>query len=271
MQVTWNAGILGKGIRQSAFCFLKAVCILMLIWSCSTNESATSSTLFTDLPSDSTGIEFVNKLSFDQEYNIYTYRNFYNGGGVALGDINNDGLIDIYFTGNLVPNKLYLNKGGFRFEDITDKAGVGGTQTWSTGVSMADVNGDGLLDIYVCNSGNVEGGLKKKNELFINQGDLTFEDQANAYGVADEGYSTHAAFFDYDRDGDLDLYVLNNSYQAIGSFNLRKNERTKRDALGGDKLMRNDGNRFTDVSEEAGIYGSGIGFGLGVGVGVVNK
>ena len=135
---------------------------------------------------------------------------------------------------------------------------------------MADVNGDGFVDIYVCNSGDIKGD-NKQNELFINNGDNTFTDRAEEYGVADRGYTTHAAFFDYDKDGDLDLYILNNSYQAIGSFNLRKNERPQRDSLGGDKLMRNDGNRFKDVSVEAGIYGSVIGFGLGVTVGDVDK
>ncbi len=257
--------------RTKLNALIALLCSAAVAVSCSTSESESTDSLFTLLPTDSTGIDFVNKLSFDQDFNIYTYRNFYNGGGVGLGDINNDGLIDIYLTGNLVPNKLFLNKGNFRFEDITEKAGVAGTQTWSTGVSLADVNGDGLLDIYVCNSGNVKGGLNKRNELFINRGDLTFEDQASQYGVADEGYSTHAAFFDYDRDGDLDLYILNNSYQAIGSFNLRKNEREKRDPLGGDKLLRNDGDHFTDVSVEAGIYGSVIGFGLGVSVGDINN
>jgi hypothetical protein len=248
------------------------VCLVVLFLSrCDDKEKVNGETLFTLIPHSDSGISFVNKLTFSNEFNIYTYRNYYNGGGVALGDINNDGLIDIYFTGNQVPNRLYLNKGGFRFEDITDKAGVKGEQTWSTGVAMADVDGDGLLDIYVCNSGNIEGGLNKRNELFINQGDLTFREMAESYGVADEGYTTHAAFFDYDNDGDLDLYILNNSYQAIGSFNLRKNERTKRDVLGGDKLMRNDDGHFTDVSEEAGIYGSVIGFGLGVTVGDVDK
>lgn len=241
------------------------------VFGCSRQEPKETITLFSELPADSTGLRFINKLSFDQKFNIYTYRNFYNGGGVALGDIDNDGLPDVYFTGNQVPNKLFLNKGNFRFEDITDKAGVAGKQTWSTGVSMADVNGDGYLDIYVCNSGNVDGGLNKKNELFINQGDRTFVEMGEAYGIADEGYTTHAAFFDYDRDGDLDLYILNNSYQAIGSFNLRKNERNKRDVLGGDKLMRNDNGHFTDVSAQAGIYGSVIGFGLGVTIGDINK
>ncbi|HMN90631.1 MAG TPA: VCBS repeat-containing protein [Saprospiraceae bacterium] len=227
-------------------------------------------TLFTMLPARLTGIDFINKLEYDRNFNIYTYRNFYNGGGVAVGDVNNDGLPDLYFTANMGPNRLYLNEGNFRFKDVTEQAGVAGTGAWSTGVAMADVNGDGLLDIYVCNSGDVKGD-NKQNELFINNGDGTFTEAAAAWGVADRGYSTHAVFFDYDGDGDLDMYLLNNSYQAIGSFNLRKNERPKRDSLGGDKLMRNDGSHFTDVSEEAGIYGSIIGFGLGVTVGDVNR
>jgi hypothetical protein len=212
--------------------------MILLLVGCSRPEK--KETLFTHMPPDSTGINFTNALKFDQSFNIYTYRNFYNGGGVAIGDVNNDGLPDIYFSGNQVSNRLFLNKGNFKFEDITEQAGVGGTRAWSTGVAMADVNGDGLLDIYVCNSGNMKDPQSKRNELFINLGNLKFEDQAERYGVADEGYSTHAAFFDYDRDGDLDLYVLNNSYQAIGSFNLRRNERGNRDPLGGDKLLRND-------------------------------
>jgi enediyne biosynthesis protein E4 len=162
---------------------------------------------------------------------------------VALGDINNDGLIDIYFTSNMHKNKLYLNKGDFQFEDITEKSGAGGSRAWSTGVSMADVNGDGLLDIYVCNSGDISGD-NKQNELFINNGDLTFTERAEEYGMDDRGFSTHGAFFDYDRDGDLDLYLLNNSYQAIGSFNLKNNKRLEMDSVGGDKLYRNDGDKF---------------------------
>lgn len=227
-------------------------------------------TLFDRIDDQDSGITFSNMLTFDNDFNIYTYRNYYNGGGVALGDVNNDGLIDIYFTGNMVPNKLYLNKGDFKFEDITERAGVSGTKAWSTGVSMADVNGDGWLDIYVCNSGDIEGD-NKENELFINNGDLTFTEMGAKYGIGDKGFTTHAAFFDYDRDGDLDLYILNNSYQAIGSFNLKKNVRPVRDELGGDKLMRNDGDHFVDVSVDAGIYGSVIGFGLGVTIGDINK
>ncbi|MBK5278923.1 MAG: VCBS repeat-containing protein [Bacteroidia bacterium] len=250
--------------------FILYCLVASFIVGCSSADQKEKLTLFTKVGPEHSGIDFVNALPFDQDFNIYTYRNFYNGGGVALGDINNDGLIDIYLTSNLNSNKLFLNKGDFRFEDITEKAGVSGTRAWSTGVSMADVNGDGLIDIYVCNSGDIKGD-NKQNELFINNGDLTFTEKAVEYRIADSGYTTHAAFFDYDKDGDLDLYILNNSYQAIGSFNLRKNERPKRDVLGGDKLMRNDGDHFLDVSEEAGIYGSVIGFGLGVTVGDINK
>ncbi len=229
-----------------------------------------SKSLFTLLSKDSTHVDFINQLSYNKDFNIYTYRNFYNGGGVAVGDINNDGLADIFFTSNMGKNKLYLNKGDFVFEDISSDAGIEGTKAWSTGVSMADVNGDGLLDIYVCNSGDVKGD-NKQNEFYINNGDLTFSERAAAYGLADNGYSTHMVFFDYDKDGDLDAYLLNNSYKAIGSFNLRKKMRPVRDKIGGDKLFRNDGISFTDVSEEAGIYGSVIGFGLGVTVGDVDQ
>ena len=236
---------------------------------CSKSEK-TEPTLFQEVSPESSGVAFSNDLSFDENFNIFTYRNYYNGGGVALGDVNNDGLLDIYFTGNLTSNKLYLNQGDFKFEDVTEQAGVAGNRAWSTGVAMADVNGDGLLDIYVCNSGDISGD-NKQNELFINQGDGTFIEKAEEYGLADQGFSTHAVFFDYDKDGDLDVYLLNNSYQAIGSFNKMQNERPKRDPVGGDKLFRNDGDRFTDVSEEAGIYGSIIGFGLGITIGDVNQ
>ncbi len=233
-------------------------------------ESADGTTLFQALSPEQSGIEFANDLTFDRDFNIYTYRNYYNGGGVALGDVNGDGLTDLYFSGNMVPNRLYLNRGNMQFEDVTDAAGVAGKAGWSTGVTMADVNGDGRLDIYVCHSGDVKGD-DKANELFINRGDGTFSEEAAAYGIADGGLSTHGVFFDYDRDGDLDLYLLNNSYQAIGSFNLQRNERPKRDPVGGDKLYRNDAGKFTDVSAAAGIYGSVIGFGLGVTVGDVNR
>ena len=235
--------------------------------SCSDTRSIPDNlnTLFKLVDEKESGIDFSNTLEYNKEFNIYTYRNFYNGGGVAIGDINNDGLADIYLTANMKPNKLYLNKGNFKFEDISDKAGVGGTKAWSTGVAMVDINADGFLDIYVCNSGDVKGD-DRQNELFINKGDGTFIEKAKEYGLNEKGLSTHAAFFDYDKDGDLDVYILNNSFRAIGTFDLMKNERSVRDSLGGHKLLRNDEGHFTDVSAAANIYGSVIGFGLGVAV-----
>ena len=187
--------------------------------SCSKKEKGYTRTLFERIPESVSGVNFSNPLSFDKKFNIYTYRNFYNGAGVGLGDFNNDGLLDIFFTANMESNRLFLNKGNFEFDDVTNRAGVSGTKAWSTGVSIADVNGDGWLDIYVCNSGDIEGD-NKENELFINNGDMTFSERAKEYGIADRGFSTHSVFFDFDRDGDLDLYILNNSYQAIGSLNL---------------------------------------------------
>ena len=238
--------------------------------SCQKSETSKPNTLFQKIDSSQSGLTFRNDLLFDEKFNIFTYRNYYNGGGVALGDVNNDGLLDIYLSSNMGENKLYINEGDFKFKDVTAESGARGTRAWSTGVAMADVNGDGFLDIYVCNSGDIQGD-NKQNELFINKGDGKFTEMAEAYGLADQGYSTHAAFFDYDNDGDLDVYLLNNSYQAIGSFNKMQNERPKRDPVGGDKLFRNDGGKFTDVSEQAGIYGSIIGFGLGVTIGDVNR
>ena len=241
--------------------------LIIFHFSCSERETK----LFEKLSPSKTGISFANNLSFKEDFNIFTYRNYYNGGGVGLGDINNDGLLDVYFTSNLNENKLYLNKGNFQFEDITTKAGVAGEKSWSTGVSLADINADGFLDIYVSNSGDIKGD-NKQNELFINNGDLTFTEMAKEYGLDDKGYSTHAAFFDFDKDGDLDCYLLNNSYK--GGFRITsigKDQRPVRDEVGGDKLFLNDNGRYIDISEEAGIYGSVIGFGLGVTVGDANN
>jgi hypothetical protein len=231
-----------------------------------------SNNRFQQLSASQTGVDFENKLRYDKDFNIFTYRNFYNGGGVAAGDLNGDGLTDLYFSANMGPNKLYINEGDFRFRE--HKAAEG-ERSWSTGVSLADINSDGRLDIYVCNSGDVKGD-NKANELFINlgndeDGNPKFEEKAAEYNLDDRGFSTHAAFFDYDRDGDLDCYVLNNSYRAIGSFDLKRNERENRDPEGGDRLYRNDNGRYVDVSEEAGMYGSVIGFGLGVTVGDINR
>lgn len=252
-------------MKKSVHLFI-SLTLLVLGFSCSDSKE---NDLFLLKDLETIGMSFQNDLSFDQKFNVYTYRNYYNGGGVSLGDINNDGLTDVYLTSNQKQNKLFLNQGNFKFKDITEQAGVGGTKAWSTGVTMVDINSDGFLDIYVCNSGDVEGD-NKQNEFFINNGDLTFTESAEQYNLADKGFSTHASFFDYDKDGDLDVYLLNNSYQAIGSFDLRRNERPKRDEKGGDKLMQNNNGVFTDVSVSAGIYGSVIGFGLGVSVGDIN-
>ncbi|MCE7994668.1 MAG: CRTAC1 family protein [Roseivirga sp.] len=244
-------------------------CSLLFFLFCSCQNQPEIPAVFERLNTSETGINFRNQLEYDEQLNTYTYRNFYNGAGVAVGDINNDGLQDLYFAGNLVDNQLYLNKGDFKFEDITGAAGVASANVWSTGVSMADVNGDGWLDIYVCKSGPLDGD-NRNNELFINNGDLTFTEQAEAYGVADLGLSNHAAFLDYDKDGDLDFYLLNNSTRSVGIYDLRKGQRDTPDPEGGNKLYRNDGGHFKDVTSEAGIYSSAIGYGLGVTVADVN-
>ncbi|MCG2462840.1 VCBS repeat-containing protein [Flavobacteriaceae bacterium F89] len=252
------------------YLFATVLCILLL--GCSRWEE--KETLFTKMDSKRTGIRFSNDVHIQEDFHIFKYRNFYNGGGVGIGDINNDGLPDIYLTKNQGKNKLYLNKGNFEFEDITESSGTSGSKSWSTGVSLVDLNSDGMLDIYVCNAGNAD----KKNELFLNNGDLTFTESAAKYNLDEDGFTTHAAFFDYDGDGDLDVYILNNSFIPASSLNY-VNKRTLRsedwnvpETLkgGGDKLLRNENGSFVDVSEEAGIYGSLIGFGLGVTIGDVN-
>lgn len=253
-------------------CTFCGIFLLSFFVSC-TSPAATDqpgNALFSLLPAASTGIDFNNRVEDGKEMNIFNYHNFYNGGGVATGDINNDGLPDLFFTANQQANKLYLNKGNFVFEDITEKAGLKTTHQWHTGVSMVDINADGWLDIYVCNSGMVKDD-DRANELYINQQNGTFKEAAHQYGLDDKGESTQAIFFDYDKDGDLDCFVLNNSHRSIESFGYDSKLRYNRDPNNGDRLYRNEGGKFTDVSEQAGIYGSEIGFGLGVTVGDVNN
>lgn len=212
-------------------------------------------------------------MTFTEEYNPYTFKNFFNGGGVGLGDFNNDNLVDIYFTGNLVDNKLYLNQGDFKFKDITKSAGVACKDVWSSGISLVDINGDGLLDIYVCKSGEPNPKGNRKNELFINKGDLTFEEKAEDYGLDFEGLAVHAVFFDYDLDGDLDCYLLNNSIRSVGGYDMIEDQREIPNPEGGNKLLKCMGAdaKYIDVTEEAGIYSSNIGFGLGVSVSDLNE
>tara|TARA_R110002050_G_scaffold104052_6_gene213345 strand:- start:53452 stop:56829 length:3378 start_codon:yes stop_codon:yes gene_type:complete len=243
-----------------------------LIQDCYTKDG----TLFSLLEPAYTHVDFTNNLTYTEAFNTYTYRNFYNGGGVAIGDLNNDGLPDLFFCGNMVSNRLYLNQGNLKFKDYTEQCELNSLGVWSTGVSLVDINGDEWLDIYICKSGKPDGD-KRHNELFINQGLSengnypVFKEMAKTYRIADYGLSTHAAFFDFDKDNDLDMYLLNNSIKSIGNYDLSKDQRLVRDPNGGNKLYRNDGGSFTDVSESAGIYGSAIGFGLGVTIGDINK
>jgi enediyne biosynthesis protein E4 len=246
------------------------IAAILLLTCCNSREEEK---LFTLLSETETGIGFSNDLVSSDEMNILEYLYFYNGGGVAVGDINNDGLVDIYFTSNQGENKLYLNKGNFEFEDITVQSGTTGDGGWSTGVTMADVNGDGLLDIYVCQVGDYKG-LEGKNKLYINNGDLTFTESGAEYGVDFSGFSTHALFFDYDNDGDLDLYLLNHSIKKPEVFSHADTKFGDHDKKGGDKLFKNllsEGETgMVEVTQEAGIFSSSLGFGLGVAAADIN-
>jgi enediyne biosynthesis protein E4 len=255
---------------------------ILFLLSC--NKKIGNSTALFELK-ESTGINFINKVSDTKDFNILTYRNFYNGGGVAIGDINNDGLADVFFTANMGSNKLFKNKGNWQFEDISEKTGFTEKQDWSTGAVMVDINHDGWLDIYVCNAGFING-VAPESKLYINNGPLkeksgtiSFTESAAEYGLQNKGgYATHAAFFDYDLDGDLDVFIINNSFIPVNTLNyankrdLNSKDWPVADFLkgGGDRFYRNDNGKFVDISQQAGVYGSLISFGLGVTVGDVN-
>ena len=242
----------------------------VLFFSCKEKKGIT---LFETLPASFTHVEFENKPEQHDGFNILYYLYYYNGGGVSTGDINKDGLPDIYFTANNKGgNKLYLNKGNFQFEDITAKAGVAGTADWCTGSTMADVNGDGLLDIYVSTISSMYG-LKGHNELFINKGNNVFSEESEKYGLNTSCLSTQSSFFDYDHDGDLDCFIINQSHHPHSNI-VDTSNRRKYDALSGDRLYRNDlsiTGKFTDVSAQAGIYQSSLGYGLGIATGDFNN
>ena len=270
---------------------------LLAFAACQSNSGEKA--LFTELDSTKTSVTFRNDLPANDKLNILEYLYYYNGGGVATGDVNNDGLPDLYFVGNRGKNKLYLNKGDFKFEDVTEKAGVEGYADWQTGVTMADVNGDGWLDLYVCAVSNYKG-LEGSNELYINNQDGTFTERATDYGLDFQGFSTQAAFFDYDHDGDLDCYLLNHAVHTVRAYD-QVTTRYLRDQSAGDVLYRNEGvsgpshgseergarskktstllaphsslltPKFTNVSEQSGIYGPAMGYGLGLAVADFNN
>lgn len=225
--------------------------------------------LFTKIDSEISKVSFNNILVEDEVKNVLTYQYLYNGAGVGIGDVNNDGLPDLFFSGNMVSDRLFLNKGDLIFEDITVAAGLNKSNRWSTGVSMADVNADGWLDIYVCRSGP-HSNKDRQNVLYINNGNLSFTEKAQEFGLNDSAFSTQASFFDMDKDGDLDMFLLNHAVTQEKGYSLQE-IRNKRDPFSGNKLFRNDNGSFKDVSAEAGINGSAINFGLGVMIGDINN
>lgn len=260
-----------KQIKRTLEVFIFFCCTVILT-GCKEKEI----TMFVPVLPDHTNILFINEVIETNELNIMQYEYLYNGGGVGIGDFNEDGLADIYFTGNTVENKLYINKGNFKFEDVTDLAGVAGRKGWKTGTSIADVNGDGLLDIYVCYSG-LGTNEDRANQLFINKGINsdgvpTFADEAVVYGLDAKGsFSTQAVFFDYDGDGDLDMFLLNHANAFYSPFYNSTKLRNTRHPFFGNALYRNDNNSFVDVSESAGIFGGGLNFGLGVAISDFNQ
>ncbi len=252
--------------RSIFYKILTITTLITTLWSC--KKETDNVKLFDKLPSSQTDITFKNDLKETKDFGILDYLYFYNGAGVSSGDINNDGLVDLFFVSNQGKNKLYLNKGAMKFEDISEKAGVEGFADWKTGVTMADVNGDGFLDIYVCAVGNFKG-LEGANELYINNGDQTFTEKANEYGLDFTGFSTQAAFFDYDKDGDLDCYLLNHAVHTSRSYD-RVSTRMLKNNEAGDYLYENVEGKFKDASAKSGIYQASMGYGLGISVADIN-
>ncbi|HYK43540.1 MAG TPA: VCBS repeat-containing protein [Parafilimonas sp.] len=245
---------------------------LVFLFSCRSDSKQLLFTL-----EQNTGIDFNNKVVDGNIENSFLFRNFYNGGGVAVGDLNNDGLPDVFLTSNMGDNKLYLNKGNFKFEDITANSGIKQDSMWSTGVEFVDINHDGWLDIYVCNSGHMKNG-NRRNKLYINNKNLTLTEESAKYGLDISAYTTQVSFFDYDLDGDLDCFMINNSPMPVNNLGYDNRRSLPQEQWqvasflkgGGDHLYRNDNGHFREVTQEAGIHGSLISFGLGVSVGDIN-
>src|SRR6185437_13288638 len=226
--------------------------------------------VFRVLDHSKTNIDFSNTLHPTRDFNVFDYMYYYNGGGVGAGDFNNDGKIDLFFSANQEKNRLYLNEGDLHFRDVTTNAAIPQDSGWSTGVSVVDINNDGLLDIYICKVGHLEGLPVSHNQLLVCQGIgkdgiPRYRDEAKEYGLDFSGFSTQAAFFDYDGDGDLDMYLMNHSIHQNGTFGPRQEKLATTNPYSGDRLFRNDGNgRFTDVTKQSGIHSSVIGYGLGL-------
>jgi enediyne biosynthesis protein E4 len=253
---------------------IKFIVVLLTILSGCSSRQMANAPLFEALDSKRTGIDFSNNLNYNNEFNLFKYIYFYNGSGIGAGDFNNDGLVDLFFGSNQEQNKLYLNTGNLQFKDATQAAAIPQDRGWSTGISVVDINNDGLLDIYVCRVGNYET-LHSKNQLLINlgidkNGIPSFEDKAKEYGLDFSGFSTQAAFFDYDNDGDLDVFLLNHSVHENGTFRPRKDFMGTYHPLSGDRIYRNDNLVFTDVTKTTGINSTAIGYGLGIAMADVN-
>jgi enediyne biosynthesis protein E4 len=258
---------------NSRISFLSILIVAVVLQQSCSSKKTIDHPLFEVLDSKRTGLEFTNKLTYNQNFNLFKYIYFYNGSGLGAGDFNNDGLIDLFFGSNQQQNRLYLNMGNLKFRDITAAAHIPNDGGWTTGISVVDINNDGLLDIYVCRVGNY-GILQSKNLLLVNQGVVngipTFKDEAHEYGLDFSGFSTQAAFFDYDNDGDLDMFLLNHSVHENGTFRPRADFQGTYHPLSGDRIFRNDGNHFTDVTKETGINSTAIGYGLGIAIADIN-
>jgi len=241
--------------------------LIVILISCSNpkEKSLANNALFEKIESDLSNIHFKNTVTEDLYFNFLNYSYIYNGAGVAVGDINNDGLEDIYFSSNQETNKLYLNKGNFEFKDITNSSDTKDDNGWTTGVSMIDINNDGWLDIYVCKSGSLDSHQLRKNKLYINQKNETFKERASEYGLDHFGFSVQAYFFDYDRDNDLDMYLVNHRQDFQNNVNIDPRIQNNKEAYNSDQLFRNDGNKFTNVTRKAGIENKAWGLSASIG------